>query len=83
MHADLPALREWISEHTHATVYEDFYSPLCYIATDNQESDAIQQHLENPLAQAILAGDYLPGDTIGVTVSDGVLNFAKAGALAA
>lgn len=45
--ADLPALLEWIRRQTHATVYEDFYSPLCYIATNNQESDAIQRYLED------------------------------------
>ena len=43
----LPALLEWIQRQTHATVYEDFYSPLCYIATNNRESDAIQRHLED------------------------------------
>lgn len=36
---------------------------------------AIQQQLENPLAQKILSGEYLPGNTITVTVNDGALEF--------
>ncbi|MEQ1531713.1 MAG: AAA family ATPase, partial [Methylococcales bacterium] len=38
---------------------------------------AIQQQLENPLAQEILAGQFVAGDTIKVAVVDGVLKFAK------
>jgi ATP-dependent Clp protease ATP-binding subunit ClpB len=38
---------------------------------------AIQQQLENPLAQRILRGDFGPGDTIRVDVSDGALSFVK------
>ena len=38
---------------------------------------AIQQYIENPLAQAILAGRYLPGDTIRVDVADDRLYFEK------
>ncbi|OUS09869.1 ATP-dependent chaperone ClpB [Gammaproteobacteria bacterium 53_120_T64] len=37
---------------------------------------AIQQLLENPLAQAVLAGDYLPGHTIHVTLTDSHLVFS-------
>ena len=40
---------------------------------------AIQHQLENPLAQAILRGDFGPGDSIRVTVRDGVLAFDKQG----
>jgi ATP-dependent Clp protease ATP-binding subunit ClpB len=36
---------------------------------------AIQQYLENPLAQAILQGEYQPGDDIHVKCSDGKLTF--------
>jgi ATP-dependent Clp protease ATP-binding subunit ClpB len=36
---------------------------------------AIQQHLENPLAQAILAGGFVPGDTIHVVMENGRLKF--------
>jgi ATP-dependent Clp protease ATP-binding subunit ClpB len=38
---------------------------------------AIQQQLENPLAQQILAGKYGPGDLIQVDVSAGTLVFSK------
>ena len=38
---------------------------------------AIQQQLENPLAQRILAGEFGPGDVIKVSARDGVLQFAK------
>ena len=38
---------------------------------------AIQQRIENPLAQKILAGQYLPGDTILVSSADGHLMFDK------
>ena len=36
---------------------------------------AIQQRVENPLAQAVLAGRFAPGDTVGVDVSAGELAF--------
>jgi ATP-dependent Clp protease ATP-binding subunit ClpB len=39
---------------------------------------AIQQQLENPLAQRILRGDFGPGDTIRVSASEGGLSFDKA-----
>jgi ATP-dependent Clp protease ATP-binding subunit ClpB len=38
---------------------------------------AIQQQVENPLAQSLLRGEFGPGDRIRVTVQDGRLNFAK------
>ncbi|HEY6878841.1 MAG TPA: ATP-dependent chaperone ClpB [Polyangiales bacterium] len=38
---------------------------------------AIQQHLENPLAQEILAGHFGPGDTIVVELKSGELVFGK------
>ncbi len=37
---------------------------------------AIQQYLENPLAQMILKGEYMPGDVIDVTASGSELVFA-------
>ena len=40
---------------------------------------AIQQQIENPLAQRILAGSFLPGDRIRVGVTNGALTFAKSG----
>jgi ATP-dependent Clp protease ATP-binding subunit ClpB len=39
---------------------------------------AIQQQLENPLAQLILAGNFVPGDTIKVDVENETLSFSKA-----
>jgi ATP-dependent Clp protease ATP-binding subunit ClpB len=38
---------------------------------------AIQQQIENPLAQKILQGSFVPGDRIRVTVRDGQLEFVK------
>ena len=38
---------------------------------------AIQQQLENPLAQAILAGEFVAGDTIVVDVDNDQLRFGK------
>jgi ATP-dependent Clp protease ATP-binding subunit ClpB len=38
---------------------------------------AIQQQVENPLAQAILAGKFLPGDRIRATIQDAALTFTK------
>ena len=38
---------------------------------------AIQQQIENPLAQRILNGDFEPGDTIRVTVEAGALGFTQ------
>ena len=39
---------------------------------------AIQQQIENPLAQKILQGEFLPGDRIKAGVHEGHLAFAKA-----
>lgn len=39
---------------------------------------AIQHQLENPLAQEILAGNFIAGDTIKVGVVDGEMEFVKA-----
>jgi ATP-dependent Clp protease ATP-binding subunit ClpB len=44
---------------------------------------AIQQQLENPLAQRILSGDFEPGDTIRVTAKAGGLDFVKGESAAA
>jgi len=43
---------------------------------------AIQSQVENPLAQEILAGKYLPGDAIEVDAVDGRFVFARRGATA-
>jgi ATP-dependent Clp protease ATP-binding subunit ClpB len=39
---------------------------------------AIQQQLENPLAEKILSGEFGPGDTIAVDIGDGGLRFSRA-----
>jgi len=39
---------------------------------------AIQQQIENPLAQKILQGEFVPGDRIRVGVHEGQLTFARA-----
>ena len=39
---------------------------------------AIQQQVENPLAQQILKGEFLPGDTVRVSVEEDSLQFGKA-----
>jgi ATP-dependent Clp protease ATP-binding subunit ClpB len=38
---------------------------------------SIQQHIENPLAQEILSGKFLPGDTIEVGIKDDKVTFSK------
>ncbi len=38
---------------------------------------AIQQQIENPLAQRILQGEFAPGDRIRITARDGELSFSK------
>jgi ATP-dependent Clp protease ATP-binding subunit ClpB len=38
---------------------------------------AIQQQLENPLAQNILSGYFMAGDTVNVDIEDGELQFSK------
>ncbi|WP_156496954.1 hypothetical protein, partial [Alcanivorax sp. HI0083] len=38
---------------------------------------AIQQQLENPLAQSLLRGEYLPGDTVHVDVEDERFTFKR------
>ncbi|MBV9317638.1 MAG: AAA family ATPase, partial [Gammaproteobacteria bacterium] len=39
---------------------------------------AIQQQIENPLAQKILQGEFVPGDRIRIGVRDGQLSFSRA-----
>jgi ATP-dependent Clp protease ATP-binding subunit ClpB len=39
---------------------------------------AIQQQIENPLAQRILKGEFAPGDRIQAAVRDGQIAFRKA-----
>ena len=44
---------------------------------------AIQQRIENPLAQAVLAGEFSPGDTVGVDVDAGNIELTARHARAA
>ena len=44
---------------------------------------AIQQLVENPLAHAILAGEFGRGDTINAELLEGVINFTRVGSAAA
>jgi HAD superfamily hydrolase (TIGR01484 family) len=43
----LPRVIDWINNHFHASIYEDAYSPLCLIARDNEQMDAIDEYLQN------------------------------------
>ena len=43
----LPGVIAWINERFHASIYEDAYSPLCLIARDNDQMDAIHAYLNN------------------------------------
>ena len=38
---------------------------------------AIQQQIENPLAQKILSGDFSSGETVNIDVKDGVFSFSQ------
>lgn len=44
--ADVPRLMQWVEERFNATLYEDAYSPLCMIASNNAEADQIMEYLE-------------------------------------
>lgn len=42
----VPELVDWINGRFHARIYEDAYSPLCLIAGNNGDMDAIHAHLQ-------------------------------------
>ena len=44
--ADLPRLTLWVRERFNATLYEDSYSPLCFIAESNDDADTIHRYLD-------------------------------------
>jgi len=44
---DLPRLTAWIRDHYAATLYEDSYSPLCFIAEKNEDAAAIHSYLDD------------------------------------
>jgi HAD superfamily hydrolase (TIGR01484 family) len=43
--ADLPQLRQWIQQRFNATIYEDSYSPFCFIADRLEDADRIHEYL--------------------------------------
>ena len=59
-----PEAMQWLSDRGYDPVYGA--RPL---------KRAIQQELENPLAQRLLAGEFQPGETISVDVKEGVTAF--------
>jgi hypothetical protein len=44
---DLPRLTAWVRRRFSATLYEDSWSPLCFIAEKNQDAEAIHKYLDN------------------------------------
>jgi len=42
---DLPRLAAWVRQRFRATLYEDSYSPFCFIAEKTQDADAIHAYL--------------------------------------
>jgi HAD superfamily hydrolase (TIGR01484 family) len=44
---DLPRLTAWIRRRFSATLYEDSYSPLCFIAEKNEDAEAIHNYLDD------------------------------------
>jgi HAD superfamily hydrolase (TIGR01484 family) len=43
---DLPRLTAWVRQRFTATLYEDIYSPFCFIAESVEDADAIHAYLE-------------------------------------
>jgi hypothetical protein len=43
---DLPRLMGWVRQRFNATLYEDSYSPLCFIAEKNEDAEAIHRYLD-------------------------------------
>jgi len=72
-------LRLEVSEEAQAALIEEGYDPV-YGARPLKR--AIQQQLENPLAQEILAGRFRPGQVIQVDLKEGQLVFSEQGAQA-
>ena len=80
----LASLRERLSERELSIVVDD--KVLDHLADAGFDpvygarplKRAIQQLVENPLAQAMLAGEFVSGDTIEASLSDGVIRFTRA-----
>jgi hypothetical protein len=45
VHRDVPRLRQWVEARFKATIYEDIYSPFCFIAESNADAEAIHEYL--------------------------------------
>ncbi|SDM11395.1 ATP-dependent Clp protease ATP-binding subunit ClpB [Modicisalibacter muralis] len=79
----LDRLRKRLAERDlKLTVSDDAMAQLAVVGFDpvfgaRPLKRAIQNRIENPLAQDLLAGRFVPGDTIRVTAEDGHLRFAK------
>ncbi len=77
-------LRARLKEHDYGLVVSD--EALDYLAAAGYDpvygarplKRSIQQQVENPLAQAILSGKFLPGETIQVGLKKGHIEFSKA-----
>ena len=84
----LASLRERLSERELSIVVDD--KVLDHLADAGFDpvygarplKRAIQQLVENPLAQAMLAGEFVSGDTIEASLSDGVIRFTRASLVA-
>jgi hypothetical protein len=46
VHADVPRLRAWVEARFKATIYEDIYSPFCFIAESNADAEVIHEFLD-------------------------------------
>ena len=44
---DLPRLTGWVRQRFNATLFEDIYSPLCFVAEKNEDAEAIHQYLDD------------------------------------
>lgn len=77
-------LRSRLAERDYGIVISD--EALDYLAASGYDpvygarplKRAIQQHIENPLAQEILSGKFVPGDTIEIGLKKDSIVFAKA-----
>jgi len=45
--ADLPRLTSWVNARFSCTLYEDAYSPFCFIAEKNDDADVIHEYLND------------------------------------
>ena len=72
-HRRFPQHRDYLTEVALDLIAEAGFDPV-YGARPLKR--AVQQQIENPLAQQILGGRFLPGDTIFVDVADDKLTFA-------